>query len=82
MRLLPLPVHFPLQLAGVAGAAIALDELVLLPELRLHDRTDLRDLRLRQDQTLGETIHEGIQIGLRALAVLGVDGERSEKERH
>ena len=82
MRFLPLPVHLLLQLAGVAGVAIALDELVLLLELRLQDRPDLRHLRLRQDQTLSEAIHEGIQIGLRVLAVLGVNGERSEKESH
>ena len=79
VRRLLQPVSLLLRLGWVPGVAIALDKLTLSLELLLHDRTDLRNLRLRQDQTLRERVHEGIQIGLRVLAVLAKDGAGGEE---
>ena len=69
VRRLSQPVPLLLRLGWVPGAAIALDKLVLFPELLLQDRTDLRNLRLRQDQTLRKVDHEGVKIPSRALAL-------------
>ncbi len=69
VRRLSPPVPLLLRLGWVPGAAIALDKLVLFPELLLQDRTDLRNLRLRQDQTFRKVDHEGVKIPSRALAL-------------
>ena len=81
VRRLSQPVPLLSRLGWIPGVAIALDKLVLFLELLLQDRTDLRNLRLRQDQTLGERVDEGIQIGPRVL-VLAKDCAGGEEQSH